>query len=135
MKLEKSTKACVVVAHPDDETIWMGGTILLNPQVDWTIIALCRASDADRAPKFFKVCERYGARGEMADLDDLGEISNEKWERNAEKIILEKIGNRKFDYFFTHGSNGESGHPNHKSLHRVMNKLKKRESLSKACFL
>ena len=38
-------EALVIVAHPDDETIWMGGTILKNKNWKWTILSLCRASD------------------------------------------------------------------------------------------
>jgi LmbE family N-acetylglucosaminyl deacetylase len=129
MTLGNNKKACVIVAHPDDETIWMGETIQMNPQIDWTIMTLCRASDTDRAPKFERVCERYGAKPIMADLDDLGDVSDKKWERDAEKIILDKIGNQKFDYIFTHGSNGEYGHPNHKSLHHVIQKLRRNHGL------
>ena len=55
-------KASIVVAHPDDETIWMGGTILKNKYWDWTIISLCRKNDPDRMPKFKKVCAYYGAK-------------------------------------------------------------------------
>ena len=44
-------KALIIVAHPDDETIWMGGTILKYTELEWTIYSLCRASDKDREPK------------------------------------------------------------------------------------
>jgi len=63
-------RAAVVVAHPDDETLWCGGYILAHPEFDWRIVTLCRASDPDRAPKFRMVLERLGAVGVMADLDD-----------------------------------------------------------------
>jgi hypothetical protein len=63
-------RAAVVVAHPDDETLWCGGYILAHPEFDWRIVTLCRASDPDRAPKFRRVLEQLGAVGEMADLDD-----------------------------------------------------------------
>ena len=63
-------RAAVVVAHPDDETLWCGGYILAHPDFDWRIVTLCRASDPDRAPKFYRVLEQLGAVGEMADLDD-----------------------------------------------------------------
>ena len=63
-------RAAVVVAHPDDETLWCGGYILTHPEFRWRIVTLCRAADPDRAPKFRQVLQRLGAEGEMADLDD-----------------------------------------------------------------
>ena len=39
-------KAAVIVAHPDDETLWAGGTILMHPETKWTIIALCRKNSS-----------------------------------------------------------------------------------------
>ena len=63
-------RAAVVVAHPDDETLWCGGYILTHPEFLWRIVTLCRAADPDRAPRFRRVLQRLGAEGEMADLDD-----------------------------------------------------------------
>src|SRR5512134_878924 len=62
---------CVaIVAHPDDETLWAGGTMLMHPDSCWTVVTLTRKSDPDRAPKFYKALERFNARGVMGDLDD-----------------------------------------------------------------
>ena len=66
----QTLRAAVVVAHPDDETLWCGGYILAHPEYDWRIVTLCRASDPDRAPKFRRVLEQLGAVGDMADSDD-----------------------------------------------------------------
>jgi len=63
-------QAAVVVAHPDDEILWCGGYILTHPEFHWRIVALCRASDSDRAPKFRRILQELKADGEMANLDD-----------------------------------------------------------------
>ena len=42
---EKLKKTAVIVAHPCDETLWAGGTILSQPAWNWFIATLCRASD------------------------------------------------------------------------------------------
>ena len=117
------SRILVIVAHPDDEIIWMGGTILNNPQVEWTIFSVCRASDTDREPKFRRVSEHLGAKAIIADLDDEDELSLQDATTEAEKIILEKLQGETFDILFTHGLNGEYGHERHIAVHNAINNL------------
>ena len=88
-KLKPGARALVIVAHPDDETIWMGGTILKNPKVNWTIFSLCRRSDRDRAPKFFKVCKIYKAKAIITDLDDEDKLTIRQTIPVIKKLVLE----------------------------------------------
>jgi len=129
MKLEDNKKALIIIAHPDDETIWMGGTIARNKKVYWTIFSLCRASDRDREPKFKRVCEYYGAKSIISDLDDEGKLSLEEAKQEAKKIILKKIDFSEFDYIFTHGANGEYGHERHIAIHLAIDELVKEENI------
>ncbi len=114
-------KALVIVAHPDDETIWMGGTILKNNDWDWTIISLCREGDLDRMPKFKRVCDFYNAKGIISDLDD--EKHDPLNIEEVAKKIKSLLSEKKYDYIFTHGENGESGHIRHKETHEAVKKL------------
>jgi LmbE family N-acetylglucosaminyl deacetylase len=41
MKSKIRKSIAVIVAHPDDETLWAGGTILEHPSNDWFIVCLC----------------------------------------------------------------------------------------------
>ena len=118
--MEKS-EALVVVAHPDDETIWMGGMILRNKNWKWTIISLCRANDLDRRPKFEKVCKMYNASGLICDLDD--EILLPISLNEIENRIKKSLSKRNYDLIFTHGENGEYGHIRHIETHKAVNRM------------
>jgi LmbE family N-acetylglucosaminyl deacetylase len=120
----------VIVAHPDDETIWMGGTLLANPRVEWTIFSLCRSSDPDRAPKYLKVCRRYDAQAIITDLEDDGVMTVAQSVRAIRALISEQVGREYFDHIFTHDGNGEYGHPRHIGVHRAVIGLIKEKKLS-----
>ncbi len=129
LTLKDGQSALIIVAHPDDETIWMGGAILRYPGAAWTILSLSRADDADRAPKFKRVCACYGSRGYINTLDDGGRLSARKLVADAKRIIRDFAADTRFDTIFTHGINGEYGHPLHKIAHRAVSDLRSDGSL------
>lgn len=97
---------CLIVAHPDDETLWAGGTILMHPEWEWKIYTLCRASDTDRFTKFHRALTKLGATGCMADMDD-GVEQKPLSEVEIEQTVLKFIGAHSFDLLLTHGPEGE----------------------------
>jgi LmbE family N-acetylglucosaminyl deacetylase len=119
----------VIVAHPDDETIWMGGTLLAEEDTKWTILSLCRKNDKDRAPKFKKVCRCYNATGIISDLEDEGIMNIKKSLPEIERRILKEIKKKNFTYIFTHGYNGEYGHPRHIGVHKTVKGLVEKKVL------
>lgn len=96
----------VIVAHPDDETLWAGGALLLHPEWQTTIITLCRGSDPDRAPKFLRVLERFGAAGAMGELDD-GPEQDPLPPEDVERVLLTLLPRRHYFRVLTHGPRGE----------------------------
>lgn len=102
----KPGSAAVIVAHPDDETLWAGGMILGHPSWQWFILSVCRGSDLDRAPRFFNTLKILGAEGKMENLDDGPEqipLENQK----IETAILRSLPSTRFDLILTHSPAGE----------------------------
>ena len=129
LKFDKNKRALVIIAHPDDETIWMNGFILKHPRMNWTIFSLCRASDPDRAPRFKRVCKYYGAKAIITDLEDDDKLSLKQTLPIIKKLVQNNVNRKKFDYIFTHGSNGEYGHQRHLGVHQVVKQLTKEKIL------
>lgn len=100
------SKCAVIVAHPDDETLWAGGTILLHPDTEWTIVTMSRESDNDRASRFSKALEEYGAKGIMGDLDDGPEQKPLDF-KLLQNTIMELLPSERFDLIITHNKWGE----------------------------
>ena len=106
VKSDPRPRAAVVVAHPDDETLWCGGYILNHPEFHWRVVTLCRSMDPDRAPKFRQVLQQLGAEGEMADLDDEPEQVPLPIEQ-VQETVLRLLAGGKYSLILTHGPKGE----------------------------
>ncbi len=120
----------VIVAHPDDETLWAGGTLLMHPDSCWTVVTLTRKSDADRALKFGKALEHYGAKGIMGDLDD-GPEQKPLRTVDVEDAIMDLLPSHRYDVLFTHGLWGEyTRHKRHEEVARAVVALRESGRLS-----
>jgi len=102
----KHSKCAVIVAHPDDETLWAGGTILMNPDNEWTIISTCRKHDPDRNPRYYAALKILNATGDMGNLDD-GPEQNPLEKRDVETTILSLLKKTDYDLIMTHSTQGE----------------------------
>ena len=119
-RILKNNNCAVIVAHPDDETLWVGGIILMHPEINWTILTLCRLSDPDRSPKFNKAMKALGAEGIMGDLDDGPEqIPLDCYE--VQYAITELLPSNSFDLLITHGPGGEyTRHRRHEEVGKAV---------------
>jgi len=125
--LKKSGKAtktvALIVAHPDDETLWAGGTILNHPSWKWFVVCLCRKNDADRAPRFYNALKILKSEGCMGDLDD-GPEQKPLDENEIERVILGLLPPWHFDLLISHSPTGEyTRHIRHEETGRAVIKL------------
>jgi LmbE family N-acetylglucosaminyl deacetylase len=102
----KKKKVAVIVAHPDDETLWAGGMLLNNPDWDCFIVCVCRKYDSDRAPKFYKALDILKCNGIMGDLDD-GSAQTPLDKLEINRMILKLLPAADYDLILTHNPLGE----------------------------
>ena len=128
---KQSTKTvALIVAHPDDETLWAGGTVLSHPSWNWFIISLCRGSDNDRAPRFYKALKVLKSEGIMGDLDD-GPEQNPLDEKATGRAVLDLLPPRHFDLIITHSPSGEyTKHRRHEEVSNAVIGLWKSRKIS-----
>ena len=104
-------KSCVVVAHPDDETLWAGGFLARYARESVWEVVCCTIPRADpiRADKFLNACGVLGARG----------IVHPAIEQSAGESLthLNDIDLSEYDYIMTHNAWGEYGHIHHRNVH------------------
>ena len=116
---EKMKKATIIVAHPDDETLWAGGTVLSHPEWKWRIFTLTRRNDPERSAKFRNALSFYGASGEMGELYD-GPEQEPFDPTELSQTIFDLLGEeRSSDLLLTHGPEGEyTRHVHHEAVSR-----------------
>ncbi len=106
ISLGSEPRALVVVAHPDDETLWVGGTMLMHPDWNWKVVSLCRGNDIDRQPRFLNAVRRLGAQGSIGNVDD-GPDQCPLYGLDLQKAIKLELDNTDFEVIITHSLFGE----------------------------
>ena len=123
MDMKKSKTVAIIVAHPDDETLWAGGTILSHPFWKCFIVCLSRGSDSDRAPRFHNALKVLNSEGLMGDIDD-GPEQKPLTENEIEHAILDLIPPMHFDLVISHNPSGEyTRHIRHEEVGKAVIKL------------
>jgi LmbE family N-acetylglucosaminyl deacetylase len=130
MNDEKQKSVAIIVAHPDDEILWAGGTILNHPSWVCFIACLCRKDDEDRAPKFYQVLKMLNAEGIMGNLDDAPEqlpLDN----KLIQQTILDLLNKTHFDLIITHNPTGEyTTHRRHDEVSKAVINLWQQEKVT-----
>jgi LmbE family N-acetylglucosaminyl deacetylase len=113
----------IIVAHPDDEVLWVGGIMLSHPSWRYFTVCLCRGSDKERAPKFYESLKILKSEGIMGDLED-GPEQNPLEEKEVERTITQLLPNTHFDLVITHNPCGEyTRHIRHEEVSKAVFKL------------
>lgn len=135
-KLDEPINACMIVAHPDDETIFAGGLMLSNPSWKWHVIcATHKASDIPRGTQFVAAMKSFEMYG-LTDLtyeflgleDDKGTFHDKIVDRQYDQRFQKwteslKQRNISADIIFSHNRFGEYGHSRHKALSQIVSNL------------
>lgn len=113
-------KALVIVAHPDDETIFLGGYILKNSEWNWTIVSATHSLDSPRGNEFQNACSRLSAKPIMLGLEDIYDKNLDQDHIVKSLLEISKFG---YDIVFTHNKLGEYGHSHHVTVHNAVKQV------------
>lgn len=110
------TDKLMIVAHPDDESIF-GGAALLREN-GWKVICLTNGDDDTRSREFRKAMKMVGAAYEIWDYPDIYKGS---FDRDMVcKDLRKTINKQKYRRIVTHNLCGEYGHSQHISLSKIL---------------
>ncbi len=110
----------MVVAHPDDETIFGFAQLALSSS-SWTVVCVTNGDNSERRREFLEVSRVLGVNSHMWRFKD------ERWatfsddDRQRIGLGVQEICQREnIENVLTHGVVGEYGHCQHRALHQVV---------------
>lgn len=119
LSLDNTTKL-MIVAHPDDETIWGGGHLL---EGGYLVVCLTNGNNKVRSEEFKKVVKASGNIPLILSYPDKLNLKRNDWKMSKAGIkadISRIINYKKWDLIVTHNEAGEYGHAHHKMTHSLV---------------
>ena len=112
-------RALVLVAHPDDETLFFGGLIASSRDVEFHVVCATDGGHDGRAAarraEFPAACGRLGAAS--ARMLGFADAPGRRLDVDALTGAFAALG--AFDAVYTHGALGDYGHPHHQDVSRA----------------
>ena len=124
----------MIVAHPDDESLW-GGMHLL--QDNYLVICLTNGDNPTRAKEFKQAMQKTNNLGLILDYPDKTNGKRDNWKNvahNIENDINYLLNNHQFNTIVTHNPNGEYGHAHHKMTSAIVTKVAKKLSYDNSLY-
>lgn len=128
----------VIVAHPDDESFWFGGTILILRNLGFKIAVVCLTlgSDYKRSIEFKNVCKKMNSSGFIMDYSD--KLTEEFLEIDSKLELLlsnNKINLSDLECVITHSPDGnERSHPQHIQCFKLISEWACKRQISSGFF-
>lgn len=113
LPLSGSTKL-MVVAHPDDETLWGGAHLT---EGGWFVVCLTNGYKEVRKNEFYNVIRESGNVGLILKYPDLVDGKRSNWTKEKPQIAKDLdflMSYKRWGMVATHNPNGEYGHIHHK---------------------
>lgn len=107
-------KRLMIVAHPDDETIW-GGSHLLKGH--YLVVCLTNGKNQVRKKEFMQVMKKTHNQGLILDYPDKTNGKRDRWlhvQQEIKKDVKELVCKKKWEMIVTHNPLGEYGHIHHR---------------------
>lgn len=125
-----SKNKLMIVAHPDDETLWGGGHL---SQGGWFVVCLTNGNNSVRNNEYNNVLNYFGANGVILSYPDLTNGKKDNWKSvksDMMKDLQVLLGYKDWSIIVTHNSAGEYGHIHHKMTHKYTKNIAKQFKIS-----
>ena len=115
----------LVVAHPDDEILWGGINLLLEP--GWFVVCASHLNDPVRSNEFFKSMSfanvtKWAMYDVKEEYTDNQEESDSQFYGTLFEKGLQELSRHTWKLVLTHNSEGEYGHEHHRTVNRIVTK-------------
>ena len=119
----------MIVAHPDDETLW-GGAHLIKE--NYFVVCLTNGYNTQRANDYKKIIKFTKNSGIILNYPDIQDNKRDNWSEVEDGILKDISYLLSYKYWkiiVTHGPEGTTGHPHHKIISKYVSKISKEKGL------
>jgi len=121
----QSATRIMIVAHPDDESLF-GGEALTSLK-GWMVVCVTNAGVIERRQEFVNAMNLIKANYVM--LNHADHLASGNFDPSLERQLAELIAERPWEMIVTHGRRGEYGHTQHKAVHQIVCRLAPRDRI------
>jgi LmbE family N-acetylglucosaminyl deacetylase len=109
----------MIVAHPDDESLFGGETLTLGGK--WTVVSVTCAQNERRRDEFIAAMTSIGANYTM--LNHFDHLGSGNFDARLDEQLAALLAEHPYEMVVTHNERGEYGHRQHIAVHRAVRRL------------